>query len=122
MDKVFVYTMIGLAAGSLSGLLGIGGAILIIPALVLFCGFEQHLAQGTSLALMLPPIGILAAIEYYNNGLLDVTAAAIICAAFVIGAFFGAKFALGISSLVLRRVFAGFLMFAAIRMFLYPGK
>ena len=117
MDKIIIYLITGLCAGVVSGLFGIGGATIIVPALVLVCGFEQHLAQGTSLALMLPPIGILAAIQYYKNGYLDVQAAVFICVAFLIGGFFGARFATAISTPVLKKAFAVFLAMVAVKMF-----
>ena len=81
--EYFYLIVIGLSAGVLSGLLGIGGGILMIPALVLFLGYNQHLAQGTTLAAMVLPIGILAAMEYYKKGYVNIFAAAIIAAAFV---------------------------------------
>jgi uncharacterized membrane protein YfcA len=76
------YVLLGLIAGTLSGLVGIGGAVLIIPALVWFFGMSQHNAQGTTLALMVPPIGILAAWSYYRAGYADLKAAALICGGF----------------------------------------
>ena len=117
MDKIFIYVIIGVCGGIVSGLFGIGGATIIVPALVLVCGFEQHLAQGTSLALMLPPIGILAAMQYYKNGYLDVRAAVFISIAFLIGGFFGAKFAVNIPTVILKKAFAIFLVVVAVKMF-----
>ena len=117
MDKIYIYLITGLCAGLVSGIFGIGGATIIVPALVLVCGFEQHLAQGTSLALMLPPIGILAAMQYYKNGYLDVQAAVFICIAFLIGGFFGARFAIAIPTTILKKAFAVFLAIVAAKMF-----
>ncbi len=116
MASYLIFLLIGLSAGVVSGIFGIGGAVLVIPLLVILCNFDQHLAQGTSLILMLPPIGLLAAMEYYRKGFVDIKAAAFICAAFVIGGYLGAKVAVNISGLTLRRVFACFLMFVAARM------
>jgi uncharacterized membrane protein YfcA len=118
MLQIIIYLSIGLLAGVASGLFGIGGAVIMIPALVIFCGFEQHLAQGTSLMLMLPPIGILAAIEYYKRGYVDIKAAAFICIAFLIGALIGAKGAIHVPTEMLKKLFACFLMFIAVRMFM----
>jgi uncharacterized membrane protein YfcA len=118
MSQIIIYLAIGLLAGTLSGLFGIGGAIIMIPALVFLCGFEQHLAQGTSLMLMLPPIGLLAAIEYYKRGYVNIKAAVFICVAFFIGAFFGAKGAIHLPTEMLKKLFACFLMFIAVRMFM----
>ena len=81
---------IGLFAGVLSGLFGIGGGVVIVPALIYIAGFRQHVATGTSLAVLLPPIGIAAAFEYYRNGRVDVRAAVIIAAAVLVGGWLGA--------------------------------
>ncbi len=112
------YMLVGLFAGVASGLLGIGGAILIIPALIYFFGFDQKLAQGTTLLLMVPPIGLMAALEYYRQGNTNIKAAAVIAVFFFVGGLFGAKLALRLDPLVLRRIFAIFLMIVSIRMFL----
>src|SRR3978361_1431437 len=83
--------LIGLCAGMLSGLIGVGGGIIIVPALMYFLGFSQHEAQGTSLGLLLLPIGILAVINYYNKGFIDVRLVGIMAIAFVIGGWLGSK-------------------------------
>src|SRR5262245_1962486 len=80
----------GLVVGTISGMLGIGGAVLLVPTLVLLFGFSQAKAQGTSLGALVPPIGIFAAIQYYRHGFLDLRAAVLIAAGFVLGAFGGA--------------------------------
>ncbi|MBU1243282.1 sulfite exporter TauE/SafE family protein [Myxococcota bacterium] len=112
------YMLVGLSAGVASGLLGIGGAILIIPALIYFFGFDQKMAQGTTLLLMVPPIGLMAALEYYKQGNTNIKAAAVIALFFFIGGLFGARLALRLDPLILRRIFAVFLMIVSIRMFL----
>ncbi len=109
--------LLGLAAGSLSGLVGIGGGIVIVPGLVYLFGFDQHSAQGTSLALLLPPLGILAVMEYHRNGYVDIRAAAIMAVLFLVGALLGARLANHIDGTLLRKVFAGFLLLASVRMF-----
>ncbi len=109
--------LLGLAAGSLSGLLGIGGGILIVSGLVYLFGFDQHSAQGTSLALLIPPLGILAVMEYHRKGYVDIRAAAIMAVLFLVGALLGARLANHIDGTLLRKVFAGFLLVASIRMF-----
>jgi len=114
--NIFLYLAVGVAAGILSGLIGIGGGIIIIPALVILCGFSQHLAQGTTLALMVPPIGLLAAWTYYKAGFVDMKVAAIICLGFVAGSLLGAKFATGIPEPILRKTFGGFLLLVSLRM------
>ena len=102
--------------GILSGLIGIGGAIIIIPSMVLVFGMSQHMAQGTTLALMVPPIGLLAAWMYYKAGYVDFKAAAFICLGFFVGGFIGARFVTDISDLLLRRIFGFVLLLAALKM------
>jgi|TARA_B110000263_G_scaffold146954_1_gene127474 uncharacterized membrane protein YfcA len=100
--------VIGLLAGLLSGVIGIGGGLIIIPLLLLL-GLSQHEAQGTSLAVMLPPIGILAAINYYKVGFVKWEFAMVIAITFIIGGYFGSKYAISLSPEVLKKVF-GFIM------------
>jgi uncharacterized membrane protein YfcA len=116
MTHIILFLLIGLVAGVLSGLLGIGGGILIVPALVFIFGYSQHMAQGTTLALMVPPIGILAAWMYYKQGDVNLTAAAFICLGFFIGGFFGARFASAIPELFLRRLFGLLFFVVSVRM------
>src|SRR6185436_13633071 len=105
MTSVLLYLLLGLAAGIISGLIGVGGGIIIIPALVFLFGFSQHQAQGTTLAMLVPPIGLLAAWTYYQQGYVDLKVAAYMCAGFFFGGLLGAKFAVGLSNTVLERVF-----------------
>ena len=114
--SVIGYLILGVLAGVLSGLIGIGGGILIVPVLVYMFGFSQHMAQGTTLALMIPPIGILAVLEYYRAGNVDVKVAALICLGFVIGGYVGAKIAIGVPDAVLKKIFGVILMLVSIRM------
>ena len=116
MQNVISYLALGLATGVLSGLIGIGGGIIIIPALVLLFGMSQHLAQGTTLALMVPPIGLLAAWTYYKQGYVDVRVAALVCAGFFLGGLLGAKFAVGLSEKVLQKVFGSMLFLVSMKM------
>src|SRR4051812_46649395 len=99
------FVLTGLLVGVLSGMVGVGGGIVLVPILVIFFGFSQHMAQGTSTAMLLPPIGILAAWTYYKNGMVDVRAAALLCAGFVLGGLFGAQLAVALPKEVLRRSF-----------------
>jgi uncharacterized protein len=119
MNHILPFVLLGLTAGVLSGLLGIGGAVIIIPALVYLFGFPQHRAEGTTLALMVPPIGILAVIPFFKRGCVDVRAAAFICAGFLIGGFIGGRLALGFSGVVLQRLFGVLLLALAARMLLW---
>ena len=106
----------GLAAGVMSGLLGIGGATLVIPVLVLLYGLKQHLAQGTTLAMMVPPIGLLAAWHYWKNGNVKIGWAALLCLGFFFGGLIGAYFANMIPDFQLRRLFGVFLLIIAVRL------
>ena len=114
---ILLLIVIGLVAGIFSGLIGIGGAIIIIPSLIFLLGMDQYQAQGTSLAVMLPPIGLLAAYNYYRAGALNWKFALIIASAFLIGGYFGSKMALHIPEVILRKVLALFLVFIAIKLF-----
>src|ERR1700730_3367450 len=96
--------IVGLAAGVLSGLVGVGGGIIIVPALVLMLGFSQHEAQGTSLGLLLLPVGILAVINYYQKGFIDLKVVAIMSVAFVLGGWLGSKLALTLSQDMVRKL------------------
>lgn len=117
MIEVIGFSVIGIIAGIASGLLGIGGAVIIIPALVMLFGFSQNTAQGTTLMLMVPPIGILAAMEYARSGFINWKAAILIALFFIIGGWIGAKIAVKIDPYILRKVFAVFLVVIAVRMF-----
>jgi uncharacterized protein len=102
---------IGLAAGITGGLIGIGGGIIIVPSIVVFLSMKQHLAQGTALAAMLPPIYILAVLQYYFKGYVNIPVAAILSAGLIVGGFIGARIAVEIDEAVLRKIF-GFLLLA----------
>jgi uncharacterized membrane protein YfcA len=109
---------LGLLAGILSGLLGIGGGILIIPALVFVVGLTQRQAQGTTLALMVPPIGLLAAWTYYKQGHVDLKIAGLICLGFFFGGLLGAKLAGVVSATLLKKLFGVALLITALKMIL----
>ena len=111
--------ILGMVAGYFSGLIGIGGGVIIVPALVILFGFSQHTAQGTTLALLVPPIGILAAYSYYQKGFVDVRCAVLICIGFIIGGFIGGKMAIGLSENVMKTIFAIILILIGIKMLVY---
>lgn len=111
---------IGIVAGILSGLVGIGGGVVIVPALVWILGFNQKLAQGTSLAVLLPPSGALAFLQYYRAGHVDLRMAALIFLGLLLGGWVGARWAQQLSDVALRRGFAVFLLLVAIHMW-YSG-
>jgi uncharacterized membrane protein YfcA len=98
--------LIGLIVGVLSGIVGIGGGIMFVPALVWLAGMSQHKAQGTSLGALLAPVGLFAFLEYYRKGNADIRVAALLAVGFLVGGYFGAAGAQHISDLWLRRVFA----------------
>lgn len=113
--------LIGVAAGLLSGMLGLGGAIVIIPALVMLLGFSQQMAQGTTLLMLVLPVGALAAWQYYKAGNADIRTAALMGAAFFIGGFVGAKFANHIPQEFLKKTFALLLMGIAIKLMFFEA-
>jgi uncharacterized membrane protein YfcA len=119
MDLVtfLILVVIGLITGAVGGMLGIGGALILIPALVYFMGFSQHEAIGTSLAVMLPPIGLFAAYNYYKAGQVNIKYALIIAAAFMIGSYFTSRLALKMPENLIRKIFSVFIILIAIRMF-----
>jgi len=114
--NTLIITVIGVIGGIASGLLGIGGAVVMVPALIFIAGFNQLQAQGTTLFAMIPPIGILAAFEYYKAGHVEIKTAAIIAAGFIIGAWLGSKLALNINPLILKKIFGFLLLYISIRM------
>ncbi len=115
-STIFLLLAIGLFAGFFSGMIGLGGGIIIIPALIYFLHMSQYEAQGTSLGIMLPPIGLLAAWNYYKAGALNLKFALIIAAAFFIGGYFGSRYALTLPEAMMRKIFAVSLILVAIKM------
>jgi len=113
---MLMYVVVGLFAGVASGLIGIGGGIIIVPCLIFLFGFSQHMAQGTTLAMLVPPIGIIAAWMYFKGGYVDLPVAVLLCVGFVLGGYLGAKFAIGASEIVLRRLFGASMLILAIYM------
>ncbi len=109
---------IGLFAGTMSGLIGIGGGIIMIPALVFILNFSQHMSQGTALAAMLPPIGILAVIQYYKHGHINLLFAACMAVGFIAGGYIGSKIAMQISDVYLKKIFGILLLLISIRLIL----
>ena len=113
---VVIIIIIGIAAGVLSGLVGVGGGIIIVPALVYFIGFSQKTAQGTSLAMIMLPVGILGVLQYYKQGHVDVRVVGLLAVGFILGSFFGSKIALSISQESLKKAFAVLMILIAIKM------
>ncbi|MEH2272165.1 MAG: sulfite exporter TauE/SafE family protein [Nostoc sp.] len=115
MNNIFLCLILGLIAGIVSGITGIGGGIIILPALIFLFGLSQHQAQGTTLALLVPPIDILAAWTYYKQGYVDFKIAGLLCLGFVLGGWLGAKIGTGLSNVILARIFGVLLLVSAIR-------
>lgn len=116
MYSIILYILIGIAAGILSGMFGIGGGIIIVPALIYLCGFSQLKAQGTSLAVLLPPVGILAFIQYYKKGQVNVQAGILIVIFLVAGSVFGAKFAQNLPTDILKKGFGVLMILISLKM------
>src|SRR3954470_136110 len=122
LRMVLTFVAIGLVAGGLSGLFGIGGGILIIPALVFLAKFPAKLAIGTSLGAMLLPVGLLGAYAYYQQGNLNVKASLLIGLGLFVGAYAGARLAQQFSGATLQRMFAVFILIMAVRLWIEAGK
>ena len=115
-ELLITLLMIGLFAGILSGLVGVGGGLIIVPALIFFLGYSQHQAQGTSLGLLLLPVGILAVLNYYNKGHIDIKVVAVMSIAFVLGGWLGSKIALRLPADTVKKIFAIFLFYSAFKL------
>lgn len=116
LQTVLILSLIGIFAGAMSGFIGVGGGVIIVPALVFFLGLNQHTAQGTSLLLMLPPIGILAVMNYYKAGQINWGYGMVIALTFVVGAYFGSKLSLKLSGNLVKFVFGIFMLFVSVKM------
>jgi len=119
-QTVVYLIIIGVTAGVLSGFIGIGGGIIIVPGLIYLLGLSQLQAQGTSLALMLPPIGILAFMHYYKAGNVDLKIAGIVAATFIVGGFFGAKLAHKVDENLVKIIFGLIMLLIALKL-IYNG-
>lgn len=117
-SMLLILVVIGIITGIMSGLLGIGGAIIMVPCLVYIMGVSQQTAQGTSLAVMLPPIGIIAAYNYYKAGHVNLKFALILAICFLVGSYFGSKISLTLSEPVLKKIFGLLLLAVAAKMLL----
>lgn len=122
MQTIIILILVGIAAGMLSGLVGVGGGIIIVPALVFFLGFSQKMAQGTSLGILLLPVGILGLIQYYKQGYVDLKVVLIISLAFLFGSYFGSKIALKLPQDTIRKIFAVFMILIAVKLLFFDKK
>ncbi len=118
-QTIIILFCIGIVAGMLSGVVGIGGGIIIVPALVFFLGFSQLKAQGTSLGILLLPVGILAVIQFYKQGYIDMKTVGIVACSFVVGGYLGSKIALALPQETVKKVFAVLLLLISIKMFFF---
>ena len=110
--------LIGILAGILSGLVGVGGGVVMVPLLVLLLGFNQHQAQGTSLAVLVVPVTVVAVYTYHKEGFIDWRYVGIIAVFFVVGGYFGSKIAVGLDQKMLKKVFGLILLLIAGKMLL----
>ncbi|MEP6728946.1 MAG: sulfite exporter TauE/SafE family protein [Bacteroidota bacterium] len=122
MQTILLLVIIGLAAGILSGMIGIGGGIIIVPALVFVLGFTQQQAQGTSLGLLLLPVGILAVMNYYKQGFIDVKVVGIMSVTFILGGWLGSKIALSLPQETVKKIFAIILIVVAVKMLFFDKR
>jgi hypothetical protein len=121
--EIFLYLLIiGLAAGFMGGLVGIGGGVIIVPALVMLLGMSQHQAQGTSLMMILFPVGILGVLNYYKQGYVDFKYAGLLAIGFFIGSYLGSKYSLSLPQLTVKRIFAVVMMLLAIKILFVDKK
>jgi uncharacterized membrane protein YfcA len=118
MNNPISFLILGVVAGALSGLIGVGGGVIIVPALVFLFKLSQHKAQGTTLAILVPPIGLLAAWTYYKHGDVDLRVAGLVCVGFFLGGYLGAQGATRMSNVALERLFGAALLFISIKMLL----
>jgi uncharacterized membrane protein YfcA len=121
MQTLLILILIGMAAGFLGGMVGIGGGVLIVPALVLILGLSQHKAQGISLAMILFPVGILGVINYYKKGYVDFKYAGLLAVGFLVGSYVGSKFSLSLPQETVKKVFAVVMILLALKL-LFTGK
>ncbi len=121
MQTLLILILIGMAAGFLGGMVGIGGGVLIVPALVLILGLSQHKAQGISLAMILFPVGIFGVINYYKKGYVDFKYAGLLAVGFLIGSYVGSKFSLSLPQETVKKVFAVVMILLALKL-LFSGK
>ena len=119
VQTIVLLVVVGLLAGMLSGLVGLGGGVIIVPALVFFLGFSQHQAQGTSLGILLLPAGIFAVMNYYKKGFIDGKVVLLLFVGFLVGGYLGSKISLSMPEVVLKKVFAVALVLIAVKVLFF---
>jgi uncharacterized membrane protein YfcA len=121
-QTILILLLIGIGAGMLSGLVGVGGGIIIVPALVFFLGFSQKMAQGTSLGILLLPVGILGVMQFYKQGQINMNAVWLISLTFLIGSYFGSKIALSLPQDTVKKVFGVLMILIAIKLLFFDSN
>ena len=119
IQTILIIIMVGIAAGILGGLVGVGGGIIIVPALVLIVGMSQKTAQGTSLGMIMLPVGILGVIQYYKEGHVDFRIVGILAVGFLLGSYFGSKIALSLPQETVKKIFASLMIIIAVKMLFF---
>jgi hypothetical protein len=122
IQTILILILIGIGAGMLGGLVGVGGGIIIVPSLVYFLGYSQKMAQGTSLGILLLPVGILGVLQFYKQGHINMQAVWVISAGFLVGSYFGSRIALSLPEATVKKIFATLLVLIAIKMFFLDRK
>lgn len=122
IQTILIIILVGIAAGILGGLVGVGGGIIIVPALVYFIGFSQKTAQGTSLGLIMLPVGIFGVLQYYKQGHVDFKVVGMLAIGFLAGSYFGSKFALSLPQETVKKIFAGLMIIIAVKMIFFDKE
>jgi uncharacterized protein len=122
IQTMLIIILVGIAAGVLGGLVGVGGGIIIVPALVYFIGFSQKTAQGTSLGLIMLPVGILGVLQYYKQGHVDFRVVGMLAVGFLLGSYFGSKIALSLPQETVKKIFAVLMIIIAIKMLFFDKE
>ena len=122
LQVIIILLLIGLAAGILGGLVGVGGGIIIVPSLIYFLGFSQKEAQGTSLGILLLPVGILGVLQFYKAGYVDMRTVWLVSFGFLVGSYFGSKIALSFSQETVKKIFAILMILIALKMLFFDKK
>ena len=120
VNEILILVAIGILAGFISGSLGVGGGIIIVPGLVFFLGLTQHQAQGVSLGMMIAPIGLLAFINYYKAGHINLKYSILLLALFFVGSYLGSLMAVQLPAATLKKIFGALMLVAGIRMIFWP--
>jgi uncharacterized protein len=122
IQTILIIILVGIAAGILGGLVGVGGGIIIVPALVYFIGFSQKTAQGTSLGLIMLPVGIFGVLQYYKQGHVNFNVVGLLAIGFLAGSYFGSKFALSLPQETVKKIFAGLMIIIAVKMIFFDKE